>query len=96
MWTPEKQMEHELTRNRMKELIQRRKRMRQQATPKTATSTPSVSSDAHSHIDDHGSKGSHSPTSGVSHGDNGSICGSVGRSPLGSEPGVCLSLQEMK
>uniref|UniRef100_A0AC34F0L4 Uncharacterized protein n=1 Tax=Panagrolaimus sp. ES5 TaxID=591445 RepID=A0AC34F0L4_9BILA len=87
MWTPEKQMEHELTRNRMKELIQRRKRLRQQqSSPKTAASTPVVSSDVHSSMsDDHG-KGSHSPTSG--HGDNGSICGSVGRSPLGSEPGT--------
>jgi hypothetical protein len=89
MWTPEKQMEHEVTRNRMKALIQRRKRIKQQQSPKKTALSPSASSsDGYSTTGEDHSKGSHSPKSGESHDEAGSICGSVGRSPLGSEPGT--------
>uniref|UniRef100_A0AC35EUF7 AN1-type zinc finger protein 4 n=1 Tax=Panagrolaimus sp. PS1159 TaxID=55785 RepID=A0AC35EUF7_9BILA len=95
MWTPEKQMEHEVTRNRMKALIQRRKRIKQQQSPKKTALSPSASSsDGYSTTGEDHSKGSHSPKSGESHDEAGSICGSVGRSPLGSEPGMYFNPPE--
>ncbi|KAH7728304.1 Protein F56F3.4 [Aphelenchoides avenae] len=62
-WSAEKQMEHELTRNRMKQLLQRRQKQR-------GSSTDALPSQSPRYVD------------------TGSVCGSVGRSPMGSEPGT--------
>ncbi|CAD5214673.1 unnamed protein product [Bursaphelenchus xylophilus] len=56
LWTPEKQMEHQITRSRMRDLLKRRK--------KVSARTPE------------------------NFRDTGSLCSSVGMSPLASEPGT--------
>ena len=40
--------------------------------------------------------GSHSPFGGMAFADTGSICGSIGRSPLASEPGTPPELKALK
>uniref|UniRef100_A0AC34PXJ1 AN1-type domain-containing protein n=1 Tax=Panagrolaimus sp. JU765 TaxID=591449 RepID=A0AC34PXJ1_9BILA len=77
LWTPEKQMEHELTRNRMKELMQRRRKLR--PSPKSSSSSSIVAPEFGDDLNG---------VSGMPLIDTGSICGSIGRSPLASEPGT--------
>uniref|UniRef100_A0A7E4UZU4 AN1-type domain-containing protein n=1 Tax=Panagrellus redivivus TaxID=6233 RepID=A0A7E4UZU4_PANRE len=102
MWTPEKQMEHELTRNRMKALLNRRKKSRPIVSPKAESSPhlPDAAGGSGSSLADilaagmPSSGGIDSPKDAPF--DSGSICGSIGRSPLGSEPGTPPELKAAK
>ena len=63
----------------MKELQQRRKQLQKTSSQQNVPQNSSAS--------DNSSKGAQSPIF-VQIGDTGSICGSIGQSPLGSEPGT--------